>query len=109
MTSEITHSQVVVSSIKKYSGARCESITMANGTNFAKRLSTTLALACLSIRADASETAATGLLLATDVADYLVGRGLAFRSAHEVVGGIVRDLVDRGRDFSSLTMTGRLV
>ena len=31
--------------------------------------------------------AASGLLLATDVADYLVSRGMPFRQAHEVVGG----------------------
>ena len=30
--------------------------------------------------------AASGLLLATDVADYLVSRGMPFRQAHEVVG-----------------------
>ena len=50
-----------------------------------------------------AEAAATGLLLATDVADYLVNRGIPFRTAHEVVGGIVRDLVERGQDFSSLS------
>ena len=56
----------------------------------------------LQIQGDRAEAAATGLLLATDVADYLVSRGIPFRTAHEVVGGIVRDLVERGRDFSSL-------
>jgi len=50
-----------------------------------------------------SEGAATGLTLATDVADYLVSRGVPFRRAHEIVGGMVRDLVAAGRDFSSLT------
>ncbi|HUR19234.1 MAG TPA: argininosuccinate lyase [Vicinamibacterales bacterium] len=48
--------------------------------------------------------AASGLLLATEVADYLVGRGMPFRTAHEVSGKIVRDLYDGGRDFSSLTL-----
>ena len=57
----------------------------------------------LKIQGDRGEAAATGLLLATDVADYLVNRGIPFRSAHEVVGGIVRDLVERGQDFSSLS------
>ncbi|HTK27977.1 MAG TPA: hypothetical protein VL309_00390, partial [Vicinamibacterales bacterium] len=52
-------------------------------------------------RADA---AASGLLLATDVADYLVGRGVPFRRAHEVVGALVRKLVAERRDFASLTM-----
>ena len=39
--------------------------------------------------------AASGLLLATDVADFLVGKGMPFREAHEVVGGMVRQLVGR--------------
>ena len=43
--------------------------------------------------------AASGLLLATDVADFLVGKGMPFRQAHEVVGGMVRQLVAEGRDF----------
>jgi len=64
---------------------------------------TTAVVTSLSVRDDVGEAAATGLLLATDVADYLVGRGLPFRHAHEVVGGIVRDLVANGGDFASLT------
>lgn len=47
--------------------------------------------------------AASGLLLATDVADYLVARGMAFRSAHELVGRMVRRLLAEGRDFGTLT------
>ena len=47
---------------------------------------------------------ASGLLLATDVADYLASRGMPFRRAHEVVGGMVRRLLAEGRDFSDLTM-----
>jgi argininosuccinate lyase len=58
----------------------------------------------LALRADAARQAASGLLLATEVADYLVGRGLPFRVAHEVTGRIVRDLVAAGRDFSSLSL-----
>ncbi len=50
-----------------------------------------------------AEAAASGLLLATDVADYLVGRGVPFRTAHEIVGAIVRKLVAEQREFSSLT------
>lgn len=60
-------------------------------------------VASLETNGEASEAATTGLLLATDVADYLVGRGLPFRRAHEVVGRIVRELMVSGRDFSSLT------
>jgi argininosuccinate lyase len=44
------------------------------------------------------------LLLATDAADYLVGRGVPFRRAHEIVGALVRKLHAEGRDFSSLSV-----
>jgi argininosuccinate lyase len=59
----------------------------------------------LTTNADRSGRAASGLLLATDVADYLVSRGMPFRRAHEVVGAMVRRLLTEGRDFSDLTMT----
>ena len=58
----------------------------------------------LSIDAERAGHAASGLLLATDVADYLVTRGMPFRRAHEVVGAMVRRLLAEGRDFSALTM-----
>jgi argininosuccinate lyase len=57
-----------------------------------------------SLNAARTERAASGLLLATDVADYLVSRGMPFRRAHEVVGAMVRRLLAEGRDFSDLTM-----
>jgi argininosuccinate lyase len=47
--------------------------------------------------------AASGLLLATEVADYLVARGMPFRSAHELVGAMVRRLLAENRGFESLT------
>jgi argininosuccinate lyase len=56
-------------------------------------------------RPDRMREAASGLLLATEVADYLVGRGVPFRTAHEVTGRIVRDLVASGRDFAALTLS----
>jgi argininosuccinate lyase len=58
----------------------------------------------VTLRADRARQAASGLLLATDVADYLVGRGVPFRQAHEIVGAIVRKLVDEQRDFGALSM-----
>jgi argininosuccinate lyase len=58
----------------------------------------------LAINAGRTAEAASGLLLATDVADYLVSRGMPFRRAHEVVGAMVRRLLAEGRDFSDLTM-----
>jgi len=60
-------------------------------------------IAGLSLNADVAETAASGLLLATDVADFLVARHVPFRDAHAVVGAIVRRLVAERRDFTSLT------
>jgi argininosuccinate lyase len=58
----------------------------------------------LALNGDRTGHAASGLLLATDVADYLVARGMTFRKAHEVVGGLVRRLLAEGRDFSALTL-----
>jgi argininosuccinate lyase len=58
----------------------------------------------LTLRPAAARDAASGLLLATEVADYLVGRGLPFRTAHEVSGRIARELHESHRDFSVLTL-----
>ena len=58
----------------------------------------------LTLNAEKAAQAASGLLLATDVADYLAVRGMPFRQAHEIVAAMVRRLVAEGRDFSSLTL-----
>lgn len=42
-------------------------------------------------------------LLATDIADYLVRRGVPFRTSHEVVGRLVRRAEDRGVSLSDLS------
>ena len=60
-------------------------------------------MSTLMVNAARAREAASGLLLATDVADYLVDRGVPFRTAHEIVGGIVLALVREGRDFSALS------
>ena len=49
--------------------------------------------------------AASGLLLATDVADYLVARGVPFRQAHEIVGGMVRTLLAKARTSTACRST----
>jgi argininosuccinate lyase len=46
-----------------------------------------------------------GFMAATDLADYLVGRGMAFREAHEVVGRIVLDLETQGRTLQDLSVS----
>ncbi|MET0215862.1 MAG: argininosuccinate lyase, partial [Vicinamibacterales bacterium] len=61
-------------------------------------------LAHLTLRPERTRVAASGLLLATDVADYLVARGVPFRQAHEIVGGIVRDLLAKQGDFGQLRL-----
>jgi argininosuccinate lyase len=58
----------------------------------------------LTLNRARAAAAASGLLLATDVADYLVGRGVPFRRAHEIVGALVRKLVAEQRDFESLSL-----
>ena len=58
----------------------------------------------LTLNRARAASAASGLLLATDVADYLVGRGVPFRRAHEIVGALVRKLVAERRDFESLSL-----
>jgi argininosuccinate lyase len=57
----------------------------------------------LRIRRDVTQRAAGGFMLATDVADYLVRKGLPFRDAHELVGGMVRTLIEQQRAIESLT------
>lgn len=49
-------------------------------------------------------SAKRGFATATDLADYLVRKGLAFRDAHEVVGLAVRLGVDTQRDLSELSL-----
>lgn len=48
--------------------------------------------------------AALGFTNATDVADYLVKKGMAFRNAHEVVGEIVLDCIKENKMIEELTL-----
>jgi argininosuccinate lyase len=45
-----------------------------------------------------------GGLLATELADYLVLRGVPFREAHGITGRIVRAALDQGRDVTDLSL-----
>lgn len=45
-----------------------------------------------------------GFATATDLADYLVRKGLPFRDAHEVVGRAVRLGLDTGRDLAEMKL-----
>lgn len=48
--------------------------------------------------------ASGGFALATDVADYLVKKGMPFREAHAVVGGLVRACEERGCELHELPL-----
>jgi argininosuccinate lyase len=65
---------------------------------------TTTVVEGLAVDGARSRSAASGLLLATDVAEYLVARGMPFREAHETVGAMVRQLSGEGRDFMALSV-----
>ena len=45
-----------------------------------------------------------GGLLATELADYLVMRGVPFREAHGITGRIVRTALDQGRDVTDFSL-----
>ncbi len=50
-----------------------------------------------------AQAAGDEMLAATEVADLLVRKGVPFREAHGIVGGLVRDAVERGKPLSELT------
>ncbi|MCO4784683.1 Argininosuccinate lyase 1 [Marinomonas gallaica] len=50
------------------------------------------------------EAARRGFSTATDLADYLVRKGVAFRDAHEIVGKAVGFGVQESRDLSEMTL-----
>ncbi len=43
--------------------------------------------------------------LATDLADWLVLKGVPFREAHKIIGNIVQKFESEGKNFSSVTLT----
>ena len=61
-------------------------------------------LSTLRVNAEKMRTGAQGgFMAATDVADYLVGKGMPFREAHEVVGRLVLACEREGRTLQDLT------
>ena len=50
------------------------------------------------------DAALKGFATATDLADYLVKRGMAFRDSHEVVGRAVAFGIEQGRDLSEMSL-----
>jgi argininosuccinate lyase len=62
-------------------------------------------LATLTLRPERMRAAAAeGFGAATDMADYLVTKGLPFRQAHDVVGRIVRSCLEQRRALEALSL-----
>jgi argininosuccinate lyase len=58
-----------------------------------------------AVNKDRTRDAATrGYLNATELADYLVRKGVPFRTAHETVGRVVLDAIDKGRELHEMTI-----
>jgi argininosuccinate lyase len=55
-------------------------------------------------RAVMREAASKGFATATDLADYLVKRGVAFRDAHEIVGLAVAEGVKESIDLAEMSL-----
>tara|TARA_B100001109_G_scaffold104011_2_gene84905 strand:+ start:21229 stop:22626 length:1398 start_codon:yes stop_codon:yes gene_type:complete len=53
---------------------------------------------------DMREAARRGFSTATDLADYVVRKGIPFRDAHEIVGKAVAYGIDKGKDLSEMTL-----
>lgn len=55
-------------------------------------------------RAAMAEAALRGFSTATDLADYLVGKGIAFRDSHEIVGKSVAYGIAENKDLSEMSL-----
>jgi argininosuccinate lyase len=55
-------------------------------------------------REGTQEAAAIGYLNATDLADYLVRKGLEFRKAHDLVGRVVMHAIARGKPLAGIPL-----
>ncbi len=52
-----------------------------------------------------SRAASLGYMWATDVADYLVVKGVAFRTAHEITGKLVSHCIKSGREIRDISLS----
>ena len=52
----------------------------------------------------ARASASSGYMNATELADYLVRKGMPFREAHEVVGKIVMRAIERGKELGEMSL-----
>jgi len=61
-------------------------------------------ISTLTLQPDRMRAALDEAMLATDLADYLVGKGMPFRQAHEVAGQAVRLAEEKGVPLSALAV-----
>ena len=62
-------------------------------------------IATMKINSQLMEQAAkSGFMNATDAADYLVGKGLAFRDCHEIIGRLVLYCIEQKKAIEELTL-----
>ncbi len=62
-------------------------------------------VATLQVKAEnITRAAGQGYLLATDLADYLVKKGAAFRTAHEIVAGLTSYAIKKKKSFSEISL-----
>lgn len=58
----------------------------------------------MTVRAERLAAALDGTVLATDLADYLVRKGVPFRESHHAVGRLVRAALDAGKRLEELDL-----
>ena len=63
------------------------------------------AIASLSVKADRMQAALDPAMLATDLADYAVARGVPFREAHAITGKAVRRAIELGVKLDQLSLS----
>lgn len=61
-------------------------------------------LSTMTVHADKMRAALTPDMLATDLADYLVRKGIPFRETHHISGSAVKMAEDRHRELTDLTL-----
>ena len=82
-----------------------EAVFDAFDTTLATLQVTQTVLSNISLNTDRAAAAATsGYMNATELADYLVRKGMPFRDAHETVGKIVVSAIERGVELDQLAL-----
>lgn len=83
-----------------------ESVFDAFDTTSASLRVTATVLRNISVdRERAAAAASSGYMNATELADYLVRKGMPFREAHELVGKIVRRAIESGKELEQMDLS----